>query len=190
MKYKQKSVLAGLVIASIVGLVGCDKSDYKVVGNNGSEVAEHAAKRSDAIAFLLKTSVYVGEVRAMTVLPVGADLSAQAKKMMDLKAEADLLGTVVSPYSHCRGVGYKASDYWSVVAGNIRTETPDNALAAYVEEAQQCQNQVDNVPAAVTYIEVASGKKPPVEGCLQVVSLGGDKKVQEWSCPSALLSKS
>lgn len=190
MGYKQKAVFAGLAVISVFGLFGCKEPSYRVVGDNGDSVAEHAAKRSDAIAFLLKTSVYVGEIRAMAVLPSGAELSVQANKMVALQSEADLLGNVVSPYSHCRGAGYKASEYWSTVAGNIRTESADSALAAYVEEALQCQGQVDNAPVAMTYIETDKGKNPPVEGCLKIVSLGSDEKVQEWSCPSGSLPKS
>lgn len=191
MKKYQRTIAAGLVlIVSGLGMYGCNDSGYKVIGDNNNVLAEHSAKRGDAVAFLLKTSVYVGEVRSMQALPVGADLSAQTDKMVALRSEADQLGNVLSPYSHCRSAGYKTSEYWSVVAGEVRTETPESVLAMYVEEAQQCQVQIDNAPAAVTYIEMEVDKKPPVEGCLKVVSLGSDEKVQEWSCPSRLISKS
>lgn len=186
----QRAMATGLVcIAAAVGLSGCNDPSYKVTGDNKSVLSEYTAKREAAIAYLLKTSVYVGEIRAMKELPAGAALPAQSQKMLALRGEADALGGIISPLSHCRGAGYKAQEYWAVVEGSIRTETPDSALAGYVEEAQQCQEQIDNPPKSETYIETAIGGKPPVSECLEVVSLGSDEKVQAWSCPSELLSK-
>lgn len=169
-------------------LVGCSDPGYKITGDNKREVSQYQEQRAGAIAYLLKTTVYVGEIRNMTTLPAGTALVAQHNKMSALSSEGDVFGNVLSPLSHCRGAGYKAGEYWSTVAGNIRTQKPDEALKAYVAEAQDCQNQIDNAPAAVTYIETPLGKAPPADGCLKVVSLGEEEKVQEWSCSSALLS--
>lgn len=190
MKNVRNSVIAGLCISgAVLALSGCNEPGYKVTGNNQKELDQYAAHREDAIAYLLKTSVYVGEVKAMKSLPVGPALPAQSKKMLDLRTEGDALGDMFSPLSYCRGAGYKAQEYWSVVAGNIRTETPESALAAYVEAAQDCQGQIDKAPKPETYIETAIDKAPPVEGCLKIISLGSEEKVQSWSCSSELLSK-
>lgn len=190
MKKVRSSVIFGLCLAATLsGLSGCNDPEYKITGDNKKELDQYEANRGDAIAYLLKTTVYVGEIKAMESLPVGPALVAQNKKMLDLRAEGDALGSAFSPLSHCRGAGYKAQEYWSVVAGDIRTETPEDALAAYVQSAQDCQGQIDNAPKPITYIETDIDKLPPVEGCLEVISLGSDEKVRGWSCPSDLLSK-
>lgn len=189
MKKVKGLVVVGLCLAAAIsGLSGCNDPGYKVTGDNKKELDQYSAHREEAIAYLLKTTVYVGEIRAMKSLPVGPALPGQHKKMLALRAEGDALGDMFSPLSYCRGAGYKAQEYWSVVAGNIRTETPENALAAYVEEARNCQGQIDNGPKSVTYIETTIDKKPPVEGCLKIISLGSEEKVQGWSCPTELLS--
>lgn len=190
MKKVRGSVIVGLCFAAAMsGLSGCNDQGYKVTGNNQKELDQYAAQRGDAIAYLLKTTVYVGEVKNMKSLPVGPALPAQHRKMLELRAEGDALGDMFSPLSYCRGAGYKAQEYWAVVAGSIRTETPENAFTAYVEAAQDCQGQIDNGPKAVTYIETDIDKVPPVEGCLKIISLGSKEKVQGWSCATELLSK-
>ncbi|WP_148059028.1 hypothetical protein [Pseudomonas chlororaphis] len=191
MKKVQRSATVGLCLAATIsGLSGCNDPGYKVTGNNKKELDQYSANREGAIAYLLKTTAYVGEIRAMKSLPGGGPaLPAQHKKMLALRAEGDALGDMFSPLSYCRGAGYKAQEYWSVVAGNIRTETPEDALAAYVEEAKNCQDQIDNGPKPKTYIETDIDKKPPVDGCLKIISLGSEEKVQGWSCSTELLSK-
>lgn len=190
MKKVRGSVIVGMCLAAAVsGLSGCNDQGYKVTGNNQKELDQYATHRGEAIAYLLKTTVYVGEVKNMKSLPVGPALPAQHRKMLELRAEGDALGDMFSPLSYCRGAGYKAQEYWAVVAGSIRTETPENALAAYVEAAQDCQGQIDNGPKPVTYIETDIDKVPPVEGCLKIISLDSEEKVQGWSCATELLSK-
>ncbi|WMW07836.1 hypothetical protein [Pseudomonas entomophila] len=189
MKKLQRPVFGGaavLLAASI--LVGCNDKGYKVTGDNKKEIGQYQEQRGDAIAYLLKTTVYVGEIRVLSALPVGPELVAQSKKMLALKSEADAFG-ILSPLSQCRGAGYKAQEYWLTVAGTIRTQKPEDVLNAYVKEAQGCQEQIDKGPAAITYIETALDKNPPVDGCLRVVSLGEEEKVHTWSCPAELLSQ-
>lgn len=191
MKRNQRTILAGLSLAaSAIGLFGCGNPGYKVTGDNKKVIAEYAEKRDAAIAYLLKTSVYVGEIRSMETLPTGVALATQSKKMLTLKSEADVFGGVLSPLSHCRDTGLKAQEYWSVVAGGVRTESPDAALAAYVAEAQQCQNQIDSAPVALVYVETQVGGAPPLDNCLEVVSLDSSEKVQSWSCPAGSMPKS
>ncbi|WP_233281691.1 hypothetical protein [Pseudomonas tructae] len=190
MKRAKDSMIAGLCLAAAIsGLSGCNDPGYKVTGDNQKQLDQYSTHREGAIAYLLKTTVYVGEIRAMKSLPAGPALPAQHKKMLALRTEGDALGDIFSPLSYCRRAGYKAQEYWSVVAGNIQTETPENALAAYVEEARNCQGQIDSGPKPITYIETAIDKKPPVEGCLKIISLGSEEKVQGWSCSTELLSK-
>lgn len=180
--------LAAVALSVTTSLVGCNDQGYKVTGDNKKEISQYEKQRGEAIAYLLKTTVYVGEIRSLSALPVGADLVGQSKKMLALKSEGDVFG-VLSPLSLCRGAGYKAQEYWLTVAGTIRTQSPEEALKAYVNEAQGCQEQIDNAPAAVTYIETPLDKHAPADGCLKVVSLGGEEKVQAWTCPSELLSQ-
>lgn len=190
MNKTQRATLIALAIAvAASGLAGCNDPGYKVTGDNKKEIEQYSENREHAIAYLLKTTAYVGEIKEMKSLPVGADLPAQHKKMLALRSEGDALGTMFSPLSHCRGAGYKAQEYWSVVAGNIPTETPEEALTAYVEAAKNCQEQIDNGPKSITYLETAIDKKPPADGCLKVVSLGSEEKTQSWSCSTELLSK-
>ncbi|WP_430444982.1 MAG: hypothetical protein ACQZ2J_28055 [Pseudomonas piscis] len=189
MKKIKRSAIIGLCLAAISGIAGCNDPGYKVTGDNKKVLDQYSANREEAIAYLLKTTVYVGEVRAMQALPVGPALSAQHKKMLELEAEGDALGDMFSPLSHCSGAGSKAEAYWSVVAGSIRTQTPEQALAAYVEEAKNCQQQIDTGPKPTTYIETDIDKKPPVDGCLRIISLGSEEKVQQWSCLTELLSR-
>ncbi|MFV3405865.1 hypothetical protein ACNFIC_18235 [Pseudomonas sp. NY15463] len=170
-------------------MAACDGHAYKVAGDNAKEISQYQAQRGDAIAFLLKTTGYVGEIKSLKSLPVGSGLVAQFKKMSELRAEGDVFGSVVSPLSHCRNVGYSAGQYWSVVAGNIRTQKPEEAFNAYLADAQKCQEQIDNAPAPVTYLETPKDKEPPFSGCLEVISLGEERNVRSWSCPSELLSK-
>lgn len=180
--------LAAVALSVTMALVGCNDQGYKVTGDNKKEISQYEKQREEAIAYLLKTTAYVGEVRGLSALPVGADLIGQNKKMLALKSEGDAFG-VLSPLSLCRGAGYKAQEYWLTVAGTVRTQSPEEALKAYVNEAQGCQGQIDNAPAAVTYIETPLDKQAPVDGCLKVVSLGDDEKMQAWTCPSELLSR-
>ncbi|MFZ5936720.1 hypothetical protein ACOKS3_18065 [Pseudomonas sp. HS6-2] len=189
MKTHQRAVfLAAVALSVTTALVGCKDQGYKITGNNQKEIGQYEKQREEAMAYLLKTTAHVGEIRGLSTLPVGADLVGQNKKMLALKSEGDAFG-VLSPLSQCRGAGYKAQEYWLTVAGTVRTQTPEEALKAYVNEAQGCQQQIDNAPAAVTYIETPLDKHAPVDGCLKVVSLGGDEKVQAWTCPSDLLSR-
>lgn len=189
MKKTERTILTALAFIAASSLAGCNDPGYKITGDNKKEIEQYSANRANAIEYLLKTSVYVGEIRDMKSLPVGQDLPAQHKKMLALRSEGDKLGDMFSPLSHCRNAGYKAQEYWSVVAGNIATETPEEALTAYVEAANSCQGQIDSGPTPITYLETSQGKKPPVEGCLKVVSLGADEKKESWTCPTALLSK-
>ncbi len=189
MKKTKRMIIPVLAMIAASSLAGCNDSGYKVTGNNNKEIEQYSANRAHAIEYLLKTSVYVGEIREMKTLPVGQDLPAQHKKMLALRSEGDTLGDMFSPLSHCRAAGYKAQEYWSVVAGNIPTETPQETLAAYVEAASNCQGQIDSEPKPITYLETRQGKIPPIEGCLKVVSLGSDEKSESWTCPTALLSK-
>ncbi|MBA6066537.1 hypothetical protein [Pseudomonas mosselii] len=189
MKKHQRPVFwTAAAFLAAAALVGCNDQGYKITGDNQKEITQYQEQRGEAIAYLLKTTVYVGEIRDLSALPVGPELVAQSKKMLALKSEGDTFG-MLSPLSQCRGTGYKAQEYWLTVAGTIRTQTPEAALNAYVKEAQGCQEQIDTAPAAVTYIETSLDKKPPVEGCLKVISLGEEEKVQSWSCPAQLLSK-
>ncbi|NIF18681.1 hypothetical protein [Pantoea sp. Cy-639] len=189
MKTDQRRVfLAAVALSITTALVGCNDQSYKVTGDNKKEISQYEKQREEAIAYLLKTTAHVGEIRSLSVLPVGADLVAQSKKMLALKSEGDAFG-VLSPLSHCRGAGYKAQEYWLTMAGTVRTQTSEEALKVYVNEAQGCQEQIDNAPAAVTFIETPLHKQAPVEGCLKVVSLGDQEKVQAWTCPSELLSR-
>ncbi|TFF38649.1 hypothetical protein [Pseudomonas sp. RIT623] len=187
-KHQRPVFWASAALLATAALVGCNDQGYKVTGDNKKEITQYQEQRGDAIAYLLKTTVYVGEIRGLAALPVGPELVAKSKKMLALKSEGDAFG-MLSPLSQCRGIGYKAQEYWLTVAGTIRTQTPEDALNAYVKEAQGCQEQIDTAPAAVTYIETSLGKNPPVDGCLKVISLGEEEKVQNWSCPAQLLSK-
>ena len=163
---------------------------YKVTGDNKKEVSQYWERRDRAISYLLKTTAYVGEIKSESSLPVGQALILQNKKILDLRSEGDAFGGVLSPLSHCRGAGLKAQEYWSTVAGAISTQSPGEALNEYVAEVRGCQKQIDNPPQELTYIETQLGKKPPVDGCLKILSLSEEDKAQGWSCRSDILSKS
>jgi hypothetical protein len=180
--------LAAVALSVTTALVGCNDQGYKVIGDNQKEISQYEKQRGEAIAYLSKTTAHVGEIRGLSTLPVAADLVGQSKKMLALKSEGDAFG-VLSPLSQCRGAGYKAQEYWLTVVGNIRTQTPEEALKEYVNEAQGCQEQIDNAPVAVTYIEAPRDKHAPVDSCLKVVSLSENEKVQAWTCPSEQLSR-
>lgn len=190
MKDYQRSIWMAVSTLLVVSAIsGCKDKGYKVTGDNKKEVSQYWGQRDSAMSYLLKTTVYVGEVRSQAALPEGRALVLQSKKMLDLRSEGDAFGGVVSALSHCRGAGFKAQEYWLTMAGTISTQSPDEALNAYVAEAQGCQEQIDNPPKELTYIETPLDKKPPVDGCLKVISLGEQEKVQGWSCRSELLSR-
>ncbi len=189
MNKTQRATLIFLAIAvAASGLTGCNDPGYKITGDNKKEIEQYPVNREHAIAHLLKTNSYVDEMKEMKSLPVGADLPAQHRKMHALRLEGDPLG-VTSLLSHCRSAGYKAYDYWMVVAGSDRFDTLETSLAKYVEEAKKCQGQIDNGPKSMTYLEMAIDKNPPADGCSRVSSQDSEKKTQSWYCPTELLSK-
>lgn len=190
MKDYQRSIcMAVSTLLVVSAMAGCKDKSYKVTGDNKKEVSQYWGQRDRAMSYLLKTTVYVGEIRSQTALPEGRALVLQSKKMLELRSEGDAFGGVLSALSHCRGAGFKAQEYWLTVAGTISTQSPNEALDAYVAEAQGCQEQIDNPPQELTYIETPLDEKPPIDGCLKVLSLGGEDRAQGWSCRSSMLSK-
>lgn len=188
--YQRSICIAVSTLLVVSAMAGCKDKGYKVTGDNKEEVSQYWKRHDSAITYLLKTTVYVGEVRSQTALPVGRALALQSKKMLELRSEGEAFGSFLSALSHCRGAGFKAQEYWLTVAGTISTQSPDEALNAYVKEAQGCQEQIDNPPQELTYIETPLDKNPPVDGCLKILSLSEEDEAQRWSCRSDILSKS
>lgn len=183
---QRTSIIALSLFVAISGLVGCQESEYKVIGDNKKDIEQYAAGRDQALVYLNKTLAYVGEVRDMKTRLVGVALQDQHKKMLDLKTEGDTLIKAFAPLSHCRGAGEKAQAYWSAVAAS---KSPEVALIAYVEEAKVCQDQINIGPKLLAYVETAAGKAAPFEGCSKLAGENSEGKNQNWSCPAELLSK-
>ncbi|QVM94866.1 hypothetical protein LOY37_10195 [Pseudomonas sp. B21-012] len=184
MKFTTRTAIITLGASAL--LAGCNNEpEYKVTGTNANEISQYNQQRESAAAYLTKVQAYVAEIKAMEALPVGPALPAQHQKMQALKVEGDGVGSIVSPLSHCRASGYAASEYWQTVAGMITTQPPSAALERFASEVQQCQQQLQNPPKAITYIEGPADKQPAYPGCLEILALGEkDGDTRTWSCPT------
>ncbi|WP_322063382.1 hypothetical protein [Paraburkholderia sp. J63] len=193
------AIRVGIIVAGIVstspGTV--EASEYKIVGDNTSNIAAYREGKLDALTLLVTIRNEMARGDALVdSIPNGSgssDIQVHGERMTQLVHQAvQKFGDgSAGPFSDCALLASAADDLWrdqivALESASHKANTLDEIL--YREEVSACRSQITSEPKpTITVAGPQKSSELPAPGCSMLGSThsNGAMPAIYWTCPKS-----